>query len=253
MPAPRTSAPSTTTGSDALLYLLFGVLGAGIVFGSLAWPTGNLTNALVGTGAWAPFKATDALLRPDALWPHLSPTLMVSARLVPGCLRLPASATEHGFGTLLTLHASVICLFNRRRLDETLHGWARTRLPRTVFTDYTAHPEVLARDLIHEAAHNWLNDALAAYDVSLPADATFFSPWRGTPRPYTTSFTPAGPCPSPCCTHGRPAATPRVLWSPSSTRICASRRASSPPHSIRWLRHSHTPPLTRSVIASAMP
>lgn len=94
-----------------------------------------------------------------------------------------ASATEHGFGTLLTQHAAVICLLNRRRLDETLHSWALTRLPGTVFTDYTAHPEVLARDLIHEAAHNWLNDALAAHDVRLPGDVTFFSPWRGTDRP----------------------------------------------------------------------
>ncbi|MEW2614558.1 HEXXH motif-containing putative peptide modification protein [Streptomyces sp. NPDC047880] len=94
-----------------------------------------------------------------------------------------ASATEHGFGTLLTHHAPVICLLNRRRLDETLHSWALTRLPGTVFTDYTAHPEVLARDLIHEAAHNWLNDALAAHDVRLPTDVTFFSPWRGTDRP----------------------------------------------------------------------
>ncbi|MGW0702100.1 aKG-HExxH-type peptide beta-hydroxylase [Streptomyces sp. NPDC002867] len=93
-----------------------------------------------------------------------------------------ASATEHGFGTLLTQHAPVICLLNRRRLDETLHSWALTRLPGTVFTDYTVHPEVLARDLIHEAAHNWLNDALAAHDVRLPADVTFFSPWRGTRR-----------------------------------------------------------------------
>ncbi|MFI5685814.1 aKG-HExxH-type peptide beta-hydroxylase [Streptomyces sp. NPDC051636] len=84
---------------------------------------------------------------------------------------------------MLTQHAPVICLLNRRRLDETLHSWALTRLPGTVFTDYTAHPEVLARDLIHEAAHNWLNDALAAHDVRLPGDVTFFSPWRGTNRP----------------------------------------------------------------------
>ncbi|MFC9499590.1 aKG-HExxH-type peptide beta-hydroxylase [Streptomyces sp. NPDC056982] len=96
-------------------------------------------------------------------------------------LHLPA-ATEHGFGALLTQRAPVICLLNRRRLDETLHSRALTRLPGTVFTDYTAHPEVLARDLIHKAAHNRLNDALAAYDVSLPADVTSFSPWRGTPR-----------------------------------------------------------------------
>ncbi|MEU6815529.1 TraM recognition domain-containing protein [Streptomyces sp. NPDC046860] len=87
MPAPRTSAPSTTTGSDALLYLLFGVLGAAIAFGSLAWLTGNLTNALVGAGPWVPFKATDALLHPGMLWPHLSPTaLLVGARLLPGLL-----------------------------------------------------------------------------------------------------------------------------------------------------------------------
>ncbi|MFD5233195.1 HEXXH motif-containing putative peptide modification protein [Streptomyces qaidamensis] len=94
-----------------------------------------------------------------------------------------ASATEHGFRPLLAQHAPVICLLNRRRLDETLHSWALTRLPGTVFTDYTAHPEILARDLIHEAAHNWLNDALAAHDVRLPTDVTFFSPWRGTDRP----------------------------------------------------------------------
>ncbi len=115
------------------------------------------------------------LVRPD-----ISPAPPEAQALVRAAL---ASATEHGFGTLLTQHAPVICLLNRRRLDETLHSWALTRLPGTVFTDYTAHPEVLARDLIHEAAHNWLNDALTAHAVSLPTNVTFFSPWRGTPRP----------------------------------------------------------------------
>ncbi len=87
MPAPRTSAPSTTTGSDALLYLLFGLIGIALAFGSLAWLTGNLSNFLVGTGPWAPYTATDALLHTDVLWPHLSPTaLLVSARIIPGLL-----------------------------------------------------------------------------------------------------------------------------------------------------------------------
>lgn len=87
MPAPRTSAPSTTTGSDALLYLLFGILGIALAFGSLAWLTGNVSNSLFGDGAWAPFRATGALLHPDALWPHLSPTaLLVGARIIPGLL-----------------------------------------------------------------------------------------------------------------------------------------------------------------------
>ncbi|MBW1595944.1 hypothetical protein [Streptomyces sp. JJ38] len=85
MASPRTNAPSTTTGSDALLYLLIGGLGAAITFGSLAWLTGNLTNVLVGSGTWAPFRVTEALLHPEVLWPSLSTSmLMVGARVVPG-------------------------------------------------------------------------------------------------------------------------------------------------------------------------
>ena len=87
MPAPRTSAPSTTTGSDALLYLLFGILGIALAFGSLAWLTGNLSNSLFSSGPWAPFRVTDALLHPDVLWPHLGSTaLLVGARIIPGLL-----------------------------------------------------------------------------------------------------------------------------------------------------------------------
>lgn len=87
MPAPRTSAPSTTTGSDALLYLLFGILGIALAFGSLAWLSGNLTNSFFGDGPWLPFRATDALLHPEVLWPHLSTTaLLVGVRIIPGLL-----------------------------------------------------------------------------------------------------------------------------------------------------------------------
>ncbi|WP_239150580.1 hypothetical protein [Streptomyces sp. SID13588] len=94
MPSPRTRAPSTTTGTDALLYLLFGVLGAALAFGSLAWLTGNLTNALVGDGPWVPFTASDALLHPEVLWPHLSPTaLLIGARVIPGLLALGLTFT----------------------------------------------------------------------------------------------------------------------------------------------------------------
>jgi hypothetical protein len=95
MPSPRTRAPSTTTGTDALLYLLFGVLAATLAFGSLAWLTGNLTNTAVGQGPWAPFQATDALLHPQALWPHLSSTaLLISARVIPGLLALSLLAAS---------------------------------------------------------------------------------------------------------------------------------------------------------------
>jgi hypothetical protein len=87
MPSPRTRAPSATTGTDALLYLLFGVLGAVLAFGSLAWLTGNLTNTVAGDGRWAPFQATGAVLHPDVLWPHLSATaVLIGTRVIPGLL-----------------------------------------------------------------------------------------------------------------------------------------------------------------------
>lgn len=111
----------------------------------------------------------------DTLTPPPTARALVRAAVI--------SATEHGFGPLLTHHAPVICLLDHRQLDESLHSWALTRLPGTVFTDYTDHPEVLARDLIHEAAHNWLNDALALHTVQLSDDIALYSPWRGTHRP----------------------------------------------------------------------
>ncbi|MGK4579607.1 type IV secretory system conjugative DNA transfer family protein [Kitasatospora sp. HPMI-4] len=89
MPVPRTSAPSTTTGSDALLYLLFGAVGAALGFGTLAWLIGNTTNRLVGSDRWASFNPVDALLHPGALWPHLAPlAILIGARIVPGLLTL---------------------------------------------------------------------------------------------------------------------------------------------------------------------
>ncbi|MGW8885997.1 hypothetical protein [Streptomyces sp. NPDC055749] len=94
MPSPRTNAPSTTTGSDALLYLLFGVLGAVMAFGSLAWLTGNLTNTAVGSGTWSPFHATDALLHPEVLWPTLSTSMLTfGARVVPGLFTVALAVT----------------------------------------------------------------------------------------------------------------------------------------------------------------
>jgi hypothetical protein len=100
MPSPRTRAPSTTTGTDALLILLFGALGAALAFGSLAWLTGNLTNTFLGSGPWTPFRATDALLHPDVLWPHLSATaVLIAARIIPGLLTLGLLVT----GTVLWL------------------------------------------------------------------------------------------------------------------------------------------------------
>ncbi|MEU2598175.1 aKG-HExxH-type peptide beta-hydroxylase [Streptomyces hirsutus] len=94
-----------------------------------------------------------------------------------------AHVTAAGLDELVEAHATVICLTGRRRLDQTLRSFAITRLPATVFTDHTSDAAVLGRDLVHETAHNWLNDALVALQITIPDDETYFSPWRGTKRP----------------------------------------------------------------------
>ncbi|MCX5555319.1 type IV secretory system conjugative DNA transfer family protein [Streptomyces sp. NBC_00038] len=84
MPSPRTSTPSTTTGTDFLLYLLIGIAGLGMTGGSLAWLFGNLFNAVAGSDPWAAFQPTDALLHPELVWPHLAqPAVLTSCYLLP--------------------------------------------------------------------------------------------------------------------------------------------------------------------------
>ncbi|MFQ6196971.1 aKG-HExxH-type peptide beta-hydroxylase [Streptomyces sp. NPDC000405] len=92
-------------------------------------------------------------------------------------------AAATGFGALLSAHSNVACLLSHKPLAGTLRSWTTNRLPGTVFTDYTDHPAVLARDLIHEAGHNWLNDALTATGTEINGKEEFFSPWKGTLRP----------------------------------------------------------------------
>ncbi|MFC5187980.1 aKG-HExxH-type peptide beta-hydroxylase [Actinomadura harenae] len=93
------------------------------------------------------------------------------------------SAHKHGFSSLIDQHAPIACVLEQRDLHATLFSWSITRLPGTVFTDYTNAAEVLARDLIHEAGHHWLNEALAIGAIALPDDLTFYSPWRAVRRP----------------------------------------------------------------------
>ncbi|MFF7702843.1 type IV secretory system conjugative DNA transfer family protein [Streptomyces lydicus] len=85
MSSPRTSTPSTTTGTDLLLYLLLAAAGLGIGGGSLAWLFGNLTNAVVGSGPWAAYHPEETLLHPERVWPHLP-----QPALITGCYVLPA-------------------------------------------------------------------------------------------------------------------------------------------------------------------
>ncbi|MCM1967973.1 type IV secretory system conjugative DNA transfer family protein [Streptomyces sp. G1] len=92
MPSPRASTPSSTTGTDFLLYLLLAAAGLGIGAGSLAWLFGNLANVLVGTGPWTTYRPMDALLHAPAVWPHLSrPTVTTACHVLPGLVLLAAA------------------------------------------------------------------------------------------------------------------------------------------------------------------
>lgn len=86
MPSPRTSTPSTTTGTDFLLYLLLAIAGLGMGGGSLAWLFGNLANAVAGTDPWAAFQPPIALMHPEQVWPHLPQPAVIT-----GCYVLPAA------------------------------------------------------------------------------------------------------------------------------------------------------------------
>ncbi|MEU8708639.1 HEXXH motif-containing putative peptide modification protein [Streptomyces sp. NPDC048565] len=94
-----------------------------------------------------------------------------------------AAGARAGFASLLADHAVVACLLRRKNLGDTLISWSITRLPGTVFCDHVGDPAVLARDLIHEAGHNWLNDALNATACKISEKTMFYSPWRKTSRP----------------------------------------------------------------------
>ncbi|MEV4560894.1 HEXXH motif-containing putative peptide modification protein [Kitasatospora sp. NPDC049285] len=94
-----------------------------------------------------------------------------------------STAAGNGFADLLAAHAFVLCLLRNKQLGDTLDSWTISRLPGTVFLDHVGDPVVLARDLIHEAGHNWLNDALAATSCKISDNEHFYSPWKQTTRP----------------------------------------------------------------------
>ncbi|MFF4520531.1 type IV secretory system conjugative DNA transfer family protein [Streptomyces bluensis] len=89
MPSARSRTPSTTTGTDALLYLLLALAGLGFVGGSLAWLWGNLAAVVMSSGRWSVYDPATALFHPEQLWPHLPrPTVVTACYLLPGLVLL---------------------------------------------------------------------------------------------------------------------------------------------------------------------
>ncbi|MGW5212832.1 type IV secretory system conjugative DNA transfer family protein [Streptomyces sp. NPDC004051] len=90
---PPSSPSSNTDGYDLVLRLLLGVLAVVVPLSHLAWLCGNLTASLTG-GSWAPYQPTNALLRPEQVWPEAGENaLLIGARIVPVLLLLALGVT----------------------------------------------------------------------------------------------------------------------------------------------------------------
>ncbi|MFI1953167.1 type IV secretory system conjugative DNA transfer family protein [Streptomyces xinghaiensis] len=93
MPSAPSRTPSTTTGTDALFYLLLTLAGLGFVGGSLAWLCGNLAAFVTSSGRWSVYEPATALFHPEQLWPHLPrPTVITACYVLPGLVLLLTAA-----------------------------------------------------------------------------------------------------------------------------------------------------------------
>ncbi|MFB7979673.1 type IV secretory system conjugative DNA transfer family protein [Streptomyces vinaceus] len=97
MPSPRTNTPTSTTGTDFLLDLLFAAVGLGIGAGSLAWLFGNLADSLIGSsGPWTAYEPMAALLHASDAWPRLPRVALVIACYVLPTLTVLAAVLTGG-------------------------------------------------------------------------------------------------------------------------------------------------------------
>lgn len=118
-PSRTTSTPSTTTGTDALLYLLIAVAALGFGGGSLAWFFGNVANVAIGTDPWASYVPAESLLHPDQVWPHLPRPAVIAVCYVLPTLMLLAAALL-GAKAWLRLHGRPNGLADQRALADLL-------------------------------------------------------------------------------------------------------------------------------------
>ncbi|WUI00399.1 HEXXH motif-containing putative peptide modification protein [Spirillospora sp. NBC_00431] len=95
------------------------------------------------------------------------------------------AARNAGYSWLVDNALAIVVSLHPRQLNEATSSWTVGPLPCTVYTDYYAFGELMGKDLVHEAAHSWLNDCLAVTGDTLDGPAEFWSPWR---QRYRTPF-----------------------------------------------------------------
>ncbi|WP_374119831.1 type IV secretory system conjugative DNA transfer family protein [Streptomyces sp. MBT42] len=98
---------------------MLSVAALGTGAGTLAWLFGNGANTLTGSGPWAPYEPTAALLHPHEVWPHLSQPVLVGACYVLPALILLATALL-GVRMWLRLRGSPKGLADQRDLADLM-------------------------------------------------------------------------------------------------------------------------------------
>lgn len=92
-------------------------------------------------------------------------------------------ASRAGHGDLVAANCQVLVLMRLLDVRDNANSWSVAHLPATVHMDYYDAPFLVGRDLVHESAHNFLNDAIAAANCDLSAAPSYYSPWKSTNRP----------------------------------------------------------------------
>lgn len=106
-----------------------------------------------------------------------SPTVSQVALAADAC----GHAISIGFRPLLEAVGVLVFVRHRDLLGQS-NSWTTTGLPGTIYTDFTDYPDALAVEIVHEAAHLWLNDAFRAVGFPKRTRQRFKSPWKDAPR-----------------------------------------------------------------------
>ena len=90
---------------------------------------------------------------------------------------------EWGFAETTSNSVGVIITLREIGMLDASNSYTLSGVPGTMYSDVMKSPLRLAETLLHEATHNWLNDALAVFQAEGFQNEDFWSPWRHRKRP----------------------------------------------------------------------
>ncbi|MFG1225272.1 aKG-HExxH-type peptide beta-hydroxylase [Xanthobacter wiegelii] len=90
---------------------------------------------------------------------------------------------SHGYGFLLDEHVGIIQVRGHATAADSHRSFSISATPNVIYIDYTDDILQLSEAILHEACHNFLNDALSSRAVEIHDAQRYFSPWRGALRP----------------------------------------------------------------------